>query len=186
MDIMQAIKERRSMRKFTTDPVSDDLIDTILEAGRWAPSWSNIQCSRFIVVRDAQLRAQIAATVPSFNPAAKAVKAAPVMVVVCGEMGKSGYYNGEQSTDKGDWYMFDAALATQNMILSAHSVGLGSVITGIFDAEAVAKTLEVPAEFRVVTLFPLGYPAGQPKVPPRKPLADIAFRDRFGRSDYTR
>ena len=182
MDIMQAIRDRRSVRKFTADPVGDDLIDAVLEAGRWAPSWANTQCSRFIVVQDTQIKAQVAAAVPSLNPAAEAVKTAPVTMVICSQIGQSGYYKGEQMTDKGDWYMFDAALAVQNMVLMAHSLGLGTVITGIFDAVAVARILEVPAEFKVVTLFPMGYPAGQLKAPPRKPLADIAFRDQFGRS----
>ena len=179
MDLTQAIHERRSIRKFKPDAVSDDLVNAILEAGRWAPSWANTQCGRFVVVRDAQIRTKIADTVPSANPAANAVRIAPVTIVVCAELGKSGFYK-EPMTDKGDWYMFDTALAIQNMVLTAHSIGLGTVIMGVFDASMVARILAVPANFKVVTMFPLGYPSENPRAPRRKELSETAFKDRYG------
>jgi nitroreductase len=180
MDVMQAIKERRSIRKFKPEAVSDDLVNAVLEAGRWAPSWANSQCSRFIVVRDAEVKAKMAETLNQANPAANAIRNAPVAIVICGELGKAGYYGGEARTDKGDWYMFDTALATQNMALAAHSLGLGTVIVGLFDAAKVDQILGVPAGIRVVAILPLGYPEGKPIAPPRKKLSDITFRDKYG------
>ena len=180
MDVMQAIRERRSVRKFRSESVSDDLVNVVLEAGCWAPSWANSQCWKFVVVRDVRIRANISETLSPRNPAADAVKSAPVTIVVCGELGKAGYYKGEAQTDKGDWYMFDTALAIQNMTLAAHSLGLGTVIIGHFDASKAAGILGVPSNVRVVALLSLGYPAEQPVAPTRKGLSQIAFQDQYG------
>ena len=179
MDLMQAIKGRRSVRKLKSEPVSDDLVNAALEAGRWAPSWANTQCWRFVVVRDARMRAKVAETIGPGNPATDATKNAPVIIVVCGELGRAGYKRGEPSTDKGDWYMFDTALATQNMMLAAHSLGLGTVPIGVFDAHKVAEILGVPPNIRVVLLLPLGYPAEEPTPPRRKEISEIAFLDKY-------
>jgi len=194
MELFEAIKKRRSIRRYKTDPIDDKKIEAILEAGRWAPSWANTQCWRFIVVRDAKIRAKLTDTLMKIklpdrdlpNPAANAMNTVPVIIVVCAEMGKSGAKHGppgsrvEYATDKGDWFMFDTALAIQNMILAAHAQGLGTVIIGAFDAAQVEKLLNVPESYRVVALFPLGVPDQEGKAPPRKELTEIAFRDKFG------
>jgi nitroreductase len=193
MELMKAIKERRSIRKYTGDPVDDKTIETILEAGRWAPSWSNTQCWRFIVVRDPAIKTKLAESLIKFkisgelveNPGIKMVNTVPVVIVVCAEMGKSGGNpgsggaNGEFITDKGDWFMFDTALAVQNMVLAAHDLGLGTVIIGTFDAKKAEKVLDVPEGFRVVTLFSVGVPAQQGKTPPRKEISEITYYNRW-------
>ena len=76
--------------------------------------------------------------------------------------------------------MFDIALAMQNLMLAAHSLGLGTVHVGQFDAEKVAAVLEVPEGFSVVEMTPLGYPDQEAKVPPRRELSEIVFYDKFG------
>lgn len=179
MDLIQAIKERRSVRKFKGDPITDDLIDIVLEAGSWAPSWANTQCWRFVVVKDPQIKAELAEAIGGNNPAADAIKNAPITIVICTELQKSGFYKGEAPTDKGDWFMFDSALAVQNMILAAHSLGLGSVPVGLFDAAKVAEILHVPPGMAVVLLLPVGYPAEIPPAPRRKELSEIVFHDTF-------
>jgi nitroreductase len=193
MELFDALMTRRSIRKYTDDAVDDDKIEKILEAGRWAPSWANTQCWRFIVVRDPSVKEKIAdcmikSTRPDGtvgdNPAATAVKTVPVVVVVCAETGKSGCKPGAQPdgvpvTDKGDWFMFDTALAVQNMVLAAYALGLGTVIIGTLDAPKVEKVLNVPAGYRAVTLFPVGVPDTEGKTPPRKELSEIVTRDRW-------
>jgi nitroreductase len=187
MEVMQAIKERRSIRKYKPDPVSDEAIDTVLDAARWAPSWANTQCWRFVVVRDPEVRAKLADTLRARTPgkenrAAAAIKSAPVAIVACAELGRSGYYKGgEQATDKGDWFMFDVALAMQNLALAAHAMGLGTVHVGLFDAKGVAKILDVPANVAVVEMSPLGYPDEEPTAPARKELAEIVFQGNYDR-----
>lgn len=180
MDVFQAIRERRSVRKFKPDPISENMVKDVLEAGIWAPSWANTQCWRFVVVRDEGIRARLAETMEKGNPAAEAVRKAPVTLIICGELRKSGYYKGEASTEKGDWYMFDTALACQNMMLAAYAIGLGSVAIGLFDAATVARILQTPADIKVVLMMPLGYPDEQPKTPRRRELAEITYYEGYG------
>ncbi len=195
MELFDAIYNRRSIRKYKSDPVDDKKIEAILEAGRWAPSWANTQCWRFMVVRDPQIRASVADTLMKIklpdrvvdNPGATAIKTVPVLIVVCAEMGKSGGKpgpgggGGEFITDKGDWFMFDTALAVQNMVLAAHALGLGTVIIGAFDAPKAEKVLGVPPGYRVVIIFPVGVPDQEGKAPPRKGLSEIVIKNKWGK-----
>ena len=195
MELFEAIKKRRSIRRYKADPVDDKKIQAILEAGRWAPSWSNTQCWRFVVVRDSKVRAKLADTLMKIklpdkevpNPGSIAINTVPVVIVVCAEIGKSGTKpgpgggGGDYVTDKGDWFMFDTALAVQNMVLAAHAQGLGTVIIGAFDAAQAEKALNVPNGYRIVTFFPVGIPAQEGKTPPRKELSEIVIKDKFGK-----
>jgi len=187
MEVLGAIKTRRSIRKYKSTPVDDKTIELVLEAARWAPSWANSQCWRFIVVRDSNIKDKLADALIAVsdrpNRAADAIRNAPVAIVACAELGKSGYYAREPRepvTDKGDWYMFDVALAMQNLTLAAHSLGLGTVHVGAFDAKKAATILEVPQGFCVVSMTPLGYPDEEPPIRPRKELSEIVFYDKFG------
>jgi nitroreductase len=195
MELFEAIKKRRSIRRYKADPVDDKKIQAILEAGRWAPSWSNTQCWRFVVVRDSKVRAKLADTLMKIklpdkevpNPGSIAINTVPVVIVVCAEIGKSGTKpgpgggGGDYVTDKGDWFMFDTALAVQNMVLAAHAQGLGTVIIGAFDAAQAEKALNVPNGYRIVTFFPVGIPAQEGKAPSRKELSEIVIKDKFGK-----
>lgn len=184
MEVLEAIKTRRSIRKYKATPIDDKTIQLVLEAARWAPSWKNTQCWRFIVVRDSNIKAELAQALGKVsdapNPSTDAIRNAPVVIVACAELGKSGYDKGELATDKGDyWYMFDVALAMQNLALAAHSLGLGTVHIGLFDAKKVASILEVPPGFCVVAITPLGYPDQEPKTSPRRELSQTVFHDKF-------
>jgi len=188
MDVLKAIKTRRSIRKYKSKPIDDKTVERILEAARWAPSWANIQCWRFIVVRDSEIRNKLADTAIDVaegkpNRGTEAMRVTPIAIVACAEMKKAGYSFREPKkpvTDKGDWYMYDVALAMQNLTLAAHSLGLGTVHIGAFDAIKAAKILGVPEGFAVVAMTPLGYPDEEPKIRPRKELAEIVFYDKFG------
>jgi nitroreductase len=191
MDVFEAIRNRRSIRRYRTDPVDDKTVQAVLEAAHWAPSWGNSQCWRFVVVRDPRTRAQIADTLlreiidneSVKNAATEAINQAPVLVVICAEIGQAGCRPaGVQVTDKGDyWYMFDIALAMENLTLAAHALGLGTVIIGGFDAPKVAKILGVPAGFCVVTMTPLGVPDHKGQVSPRKQLSDVLYQEKFAK-----
>ena len=185
MEVLEAIKNRRSIRQYKTTPVDDKTLELILEAARWAPSWTNTQCWRFIVVRDSGIRSELADVLQTRRPDGKnaatdAVRNAPVVIVACAEMEKSGFYQREPSTDKGDWYMFDVALAMQNLVLAAHALGVGTVIVGAFNAKKAASILGVPEGFCVVAMTPLGFPAHEGRAPQRKELSEIVFYDRYG------
>jgi nitroreductase len=182
MDILEAIKTRRSIRKYKTTPIDDKALQLVLDAARWAPSWANTQCWRFIVVQDVDVKDSLAVTLNETNPALVAVIEAPVVIVACAELGKSGYREGEPATDKGDWYMFDVGLAMQNLVLAAHALGLATVHIGRFDALMVADVLKVPPGYCVVEMTPLGFPDQERHPRPRKELSEIVFSDRFGES----
>lgn len=188
MEVLEAIKTRRSIRKYQTTPVDDKTVEQVLEAARWAPSWKNTQSWRFIVVRDDDIKNKLADTliaVPEIsdtNPSDRAIRQAPVVIVACAELGISGYNEGKLATDKGDWwYMFDVALAMQNLMLAAHSLGLGTVPVGLSDAKKAASILQLPEGSCVVLMTPLGYPDQEPKVRPRKELSEIVSYDSYGR-----
>jgi nitroreductase len=190
METLEAIMTRRSVRRYMPDPIDDEIINKVLEAGRWAPSWANTQCWRFVVVRDPETKDKIANSLTAIvksgdlhdNPGLKAVRAAPVLIVAAAETGISGCRSDDRAyvTDKGDWYLFDVALAVENMLLAAHSMGLGTVIIGAFDAPMVEEILGVPEGYRAVTVLPLGVPERASRTPPRKELAEITFKDRWG------
>ena len=180
MDVMEAILSRRSIRKYKPDAVSDEDLETVLEAARWAPSWANTQCTRFVVVKDRETKAALSATLSRGNPAADAVVNAPVVIVACAKRGESGFYKGSATTDKGDWFMFDVALAMANLTLAAQALGLGTVHVGLFDAQGAARILAVPEEASVVSMTPLGYAAEPSRAPRRRELHDIVFHEKYG------
>ncbi len=185
MEVLEAIKTRRSIRKYKSTPVDEQTLELILDAARWAPSWANTQCWRFIVVRNNRIKSRVADTLglskdDTPNPALEAIKQAPLLIVACAELGKSGCWDGNPVTDKGDWYMFDVALAMQNLALAAHSLGLATVHVGNFDAKRAANILKVPQGYCVVEMTPLGYPDQIRNPRPRKELSEIVFYDKFG------
>ncbi|MDO9333552.1 MAG: nitroreductase family protein [Dehalococcoidales bacterium] len=180
MDTLEAIKTRRSIRRYKTTPVDDNILAQVLEAARWSPSWANTQCWRFIIVRSDSIKAELAGALSTNNPATNAIKTAPIVIVVCTELKKSGFYRGEASTVRGDWFMFDAGLAMENLVLAAHALGLGTVHVGFFDQRKVEAILGVPEGFAVVEMTPLGYPDGEARVTPRKELTEIVFNEKFG------
>jgi nitroreductase len=181
MDLMEAIKGRRSIRKYKPDPVPEEALRTVMEAVRWAPSWANTQCWEVIVVKDPKVKSELATSLSKGNPAFSSITDAPIVLVLCGRRGISGYYKGEPKTEKGDWLTFDSGLAMQNLCLVAHALGLGTVIVGNFNHRKVAEILGVPQDGEVVVLTPLGYPATEGSAPKRKDISEFVFSDRYGK-----
>ncbi len=180
MEVLEAIKGRRSIRKYKSTPVTDEDVNAVLEAARWAPSWANTQCARYVVVRDPGTKAKLAEAMVPPTPAIAAVREAPVVIVACAELGKSGYKKGSPVTNKGDWFMFDVALGMQNLALAALSRGLGTVHVGTFDAEKAEEILGIPEGVVVASMTPLGYPDEEPKAPPRRELSELVFHESYG------
>lgn len=181
MDSMEAIKERRSVRSYKIDPIPEEKLRKVLEAVQWAPSWANTQCWEVIVVREQGTKKQLAETLPPGNPSREAIVQAPLTLAVIGIKGRAGFYKGVAATDKGDWYMFDTGLATQNLCLAAHAQGLGTVIVGLFDAVKAAKVLQVPEGKAVVIITPLGTPEKAPSPPKRKEIEEFVYQDVYGK-----
>lgn len=184
MDTIEAIKTRRSVRKFSDKAVEPEKVQTILEAVQAAPSWSNMQCWRMVVVKDAETRAKISdlSYVESFfatrgyksNPAQKGIADAPVVIILCAVPEQSGELNGQK------YYLADTGIASENLMLAAHAVGLATVFVGVFDEEKLGDLLDIPPGVRIVGLFPLGYAQTEAKAgPPRKPLEDIVYYEKW-------
>ena len=181
MELMDAIKGRRSIRRYKPDPVPEEVLRTLLEAARWAPSWANSQCWEIIVLKDPKVKSEVAKTVPKVNPGLSSLTEAPVLLVLCGRKEISGYYGGKPSTGKGDWLMFDTGLAMENLCLAAHALGLGTVIVGMFDHKKAGEILQVPSHVEVVAMTPLGYPAAQGGSPKRKDISEFVYYERYGK-----
>jgi nitroreductase len=181
MELMEAIKGRRSIRKYQSDPVPEEVLRTLMEAVRWAPSWANTQCWEVIVVKDPKVKSELATTLPKGNPALSSMTDAPLVLVLCGKKGVSGFYKGQASTVKGDWVMFDTGLAMQNLCLAAHTLGLGTVIVGFFDHKKAEEILGVPENVEVVAMTPLGYRAVEGSVSKRKEIAEFVFYEKYPR-----
>jgi nitroreductase len=182
MDTIETIKTRHSFRKYKPTPVSENDLNEVLEAARWAPSWANTQCWRFVVVKDTEIKARLVETLSPNNGARVGMTEAPLVIVGCAVLGRAGLKKGEVMTDKGDWFMFDVALAMQNLVLAAHARGLGTVYVGLFDAKEAARILELPEGVVVVAMTPLGYPEGEAKITVRLEMPEIVFYEKYGKT----
>jgi nitroreductase len=155
VDTIEAIRTRRSIRRYTGESVPDDVLTEILKAAMSAPSAGNQQPWQFVIITDRALREAIAA----FHPYAQMVREAPVAIVVCGDLRLESY--------KGYWVQ-DCSAATQNILLAAHAQGLGAVWVGLYPVEDRVRRLQqllaLPAQVVPLALVPLGPPAE--RVPP--------------------
>lgn len=163
---VDAILKRRSVRKYEETEVTDDQLDAVLETARYAASWANKQGWHILVVKDPGTRAKVSEVLEG-NPGQRAVATAPVLLAVCMDPNLSGTMK-----DK-EYYLVDAGILMDHLMLEAAEQGLGTVFIGMFDEDRVRDALGVPAEFRIVGLTPLGVPAKIPGERPRNELADI-------------
>ena len=177
-DMMDIIKGRRSIRKYEDKEVPEEFLNQILESVKWAPSWANTQCWEVIVVKDPAIKEQLQTTLIK-NPATKAMVKAPIVLVLCGKLKSSGYYSDKVTTKFGDWFMFDLGIAAQSICLTAYSLGLGTVIVGLFDHNKAKEILGVPDDYELVSLIPLGYPAKDPEAPKRREIGEFTHSEKF-------
>jgi len=168
MELMQAIRARRSIRNYLDSPVEEEKLLAVLEAGRLAPSARNMQDWRFIVVSDPATRQRLAEAARDQQFVAQA----PLVIAACGT-------SDLVMTCGQPAYAIDVAIALDHMTLAAASLGLGSCWIGAFYEDRVKQILAVPPEVRVVALLPLGYPADMPAPRPRKSLENIAAREHW-------
>ena len=169
MELFQAIRERRSIRKYKELPVEREKIEQVLDAARLAPSWKNMQCWRFLVLTDAKKKEAMLSAFADDNPGKKAFLQAPVAIVVCADPAESDLSHGIE------YYVADAAIAFEHICLAAHALGLGTCWMGLFDEAEMKAKLNIPDGIRVVGITPLGYPDQEPKARPRKELSEIVF-----------
>ncbi len=172
-NLKNIIKTRRSIRKFQDKNIPKDILNELLYSAKWSPSWGNSQCWELIIIEDDRQKENISKTLTKKNPASIAVKNAPVVIALCAQLEKSGYYKGKQITKYKDWFMYDLGILTQNICLTAHNIGLGTVIVGAFDHELAKKHLNIPENFEIISLLPVGYPDHSPSPTKRKRISDF-------------
>ncbi len=171
MEAEKCIKTRRSIRDFLDKEVPDELLREIVETASYAPSWKNTQTCRYIVVKDKEMLLKLAEHATFGSERNKGnIRRASAVVVVAQKRGICGFdSDGTFSTPKGDrWQMFDAGIAAQTFCLSAWDRGVGSVIMGIFDDEAVSNIVGLYNFENAAALIAIGYPYGMPDAPQRK------------------
>ena len=167
MEIMQAIRSRRSIRNYQDRPIEQEKLARVLEAGRLAPSARNLQDWRFIVVNDKEKRQKL-------SDAARGqvfVAQAPVVIAACGTQTEYIMTCGQYC------YPIDVAIAIDHMSLMATAEGLGTCWIGAFYEDKVKEILGIPEKIRVVVMLTLGYPAEAPAARPRMKLEEIVAYD---------
>lgn len=169
--LLTLLKRRRSIRRYRPDPVPDEMVKQLLEAGRWAPSASNRQPWAFIVVQDETIRRQVAQHAAYYFIRWAHVAEAPLLIVLCGDARNRIYRR---------FLHEDVALAGSQIMLQAKALGLGTCWIGALDRKAIAGILKVPDQMEIVGLLTVGFPAEDPPPPPRKPLAEIVHYDVYG------
>ncbi len=176
MELVQALKERRSIRKFKKEPIAHEIIEQIVEEASYAPSWKHTQIPRYVYIEDKELICKIAEDmILEFEFNAKTLQSCAGVMVVTYVTKRSGYErDGSYSTPKEDRFeMFDAGVASQSVCLSAYGKGIGTVITGYFDEEKISELLEIPKEQKIGSLICMGYPDESPVAPKRKAVSDL-------------
>ena len=160
MDILKAVKERRSIRDFQKKGIPQEIVDKLIDALLWAPSAGNLQSRKFYFIKDAYVKSEIATA--ALNQAF--IAEAPLVIVGCTDSRISSRYGHRGVTL---YTIQDVAVSIMGMMLVAHENGLGTVWVGAFREGDVAKILGIPHNLRPVAIIPVGYPSRIPSPPPR-------------------
>lgn len=176
MDAKECIKTRRSVRKFNDKPITKETIEEVVSLSSFAPSWKNSQTVKYYALNDKNKLQKIAEKCfGGFQHNKNILSGASGLVVLTTIDGIAGFNeDGSYTTSKGThWQSFDAGIACQTFCLAAHTLGLGSVIMGIYDEAAVKEELNIPEGESVSALITLGYYDSVNGAPKRKELNEI-------------
>lgn len=167
MDVLRAIRQRRSVRKFKDRPIPRAARDALVEALRWAPSAGNLQSRRFFFVEDEERKRNLARFAHGQNYIAEA----PLAVVACADRNRIRGEYGARGTSL--YCLLDVAASVQNLLLAAEAKGLATCWIAAFSEAKVRRLLDLPAHLRPVTIVPVGYADETPQPPPRLPPEEI-------------
>ena len=173
MDVLEAIKERRSIRAFTDEKVSEKDVERLIDAARWAPSAGNTQPLELVVVKDKEMKRKLseAALNQTF------IQKAPVVIVVCADLNRSS--RGYGSRGERLYSLQDTAAATENILLAAQELGLATCWVGAFRDKEVAKAVKAPKNMKPVAIVPVGHPAERPLAPQKRSVNEIVHYETF-------
>jgi len=173
LDVLEAIKERRSIRAFTDEKVSEKDVERLIDAARWAPSAGNTQPLELVVVKDMETKRKLseAALNQTF------IEKAPVVIVVCADLNRSS--RGYGSRGERLYSIQDTAAATENILLAAQELGLATCWVGAFRDKEVAKAVKAPKNMKPVAIVPVGHPAERPLAPQKRSVNEIVHYETF-------
>lgn len=174
MDLFKVIEKRRSIRDFKPEPVADEDLKRILEAGHLAPSGANRQPWYFIVVRNQEVKKALAIA----SNDQKFIADADTVVVALGEPRNESNLPYKLSQTRIP-HIQDPMIAVEHMILAATALGYGTCWIGAFDQEEIKKKLKIPEKMVVVALLPIGVPNESPHQRPRKPFKEVFFKESY-------
>lgn len=174
MDVLEAIRTRRSIRKYRDKPVEWDKVANILDAGRLAPSAGNLQNWRFVTVLEEASRKKIA----DASLQQTWMESAPVFIAVLSEPEKARRYYGIRGERL--YSIQNCAAAVENMLLAAHDLGLGACWVSAFDDERVGRVLNLPEHVKVYAIITLGYAAEKPEQPPKYRIEHVVWFETWG------
>ncbi|MEM4282440.1 MAG: nitroreductase family protein [Candidatus Woesearchaeota archaeon] len=174
MDALEAIKKRRSIRKYLSIPVEWDKLSKILEAGSLAPCAGNLQAWKFIIVLDPDKRREIAEACSQQWWMA----AAPVHIIVCGEPKKVGRFYSERGEQL--YIIQDCAAAAENMFIAATALELGMCWVGAFDEKMLKKAVSMPENAIPYAVLTLGYPDESPSQPAKYSIEKLTYFEKWG------
>ena len=164
MSLLDVILSRRSIRRYENKQIPKDILDKIVEAGRQSPSAVNKQLYHFVIVTDSEIKKKLKSLFSRF------LEKAPVIIVACANT---------KAILTGTWATVDTAIALENMVLAAWSLGIGSCWIGSFNEQKVKDILIIPEDWKVVALITFGYPAETPKPKKKKPTDELFSLNHF-------
>ena len=172
MELMEAIKGRRSIRAFKKQPLPENTIETLIDAARCAPSAGNIQPWEFVIIKNPTTKTKLAQAANQ-----KHIEEAPVVIVVCADEKRSAM--GYASRGRNLYCLQDTAAATQNILLAAYSLGLGTCWVGAFNEDEVKDILKTPEGMKPVAMIPIGYSNEAPRQRGKRLLNQMVHYDKF-------
>ena len=173
---MECVSGRRSVRKYKAEKIREDVLERIITAASFAPSWKNSQTIRYIIIQDEALKNELAQTcMKDFALNRDNIMSAPVLILATTVKNRCGYErDGSFSTGLGThWESFDAGIAVQTLCLAAYAEGLGTVIMGIFDEEKIPRAAKIPEDQKLSAVIAIGYPDESPSMPKRRGLDEL-------------
>ena len=168
----EIVANRRSVRSYDSSrKISEEQIRTLIATTQEAPSWANVQATRYYVVMSEE---KLNKVLPSMLANQEKASTAPVLIVTTYKQDQSGFFNGEAANEVGNsWGAYDAGLSNAFLVLKAKEMGFDTLIMGLRDADGLKKALDIPSDEIVMTVVALGYGNQVPKRPDRKALDEV-------------
>ena len=171
MELLEALRTRRSVRQWTAEPIADEQLKELVEAAARAPSGGNTQPWAFVVIRESGRLKRLRAAAPGIAGRAAAV------VLICLDRRRA---DEEPGTREYDMVHLTLGAAMQSLLLAAHDKGLGACAIGSFHPSSLGSIVSLPPHLELKLLIALGHPASQPAAPALRPLSEVCYFEEVG------